>query len=82
VTAGSHNPTSTAPGDEYELVVQRIVGQLAKREQVDTTRLEHDVDVQGRATATTTSARDFPCSASAIGVATGMASQGGSVPLG
>lgn len=51
MTAGSHNPTSTAPGDEYELVVQRIVGQLAKRAQVDTTRLEHDVDVEGRATA-------------------------------
>ena len=40
MTAGSHNPTSTAPGDEYEPVVQRIVGRLAKRAQVDTTRLE------------------------------------------
>jgi hypothetical protein len=40
----------TAPGDEYELVVQSIVSQLAKRAGVDTTWLEHDVDVSGRAT--------------------------------
>ncbi len=40
----------TAPGDEYELVVQSIVGHLAKRAGVETTRLEHDVDVIGRAT--------------------------------
>jgi hypothetical protein len=40
----------TIPGDEYELVVQSIVSQLAKRAGVDTTRLEHDVDLVGRAT--------------------------------
>ena len=41
---------ASAPGDEYELVVRGIVSQLAKRAGVDTTRLEHDVDVVGRAT--------------------------------
>lgn len=48
-TRGDNRPPA-APGDDYELVVQHIVGQLAKRAQVETTRLEHDVDVQGRAT--------------------------------
>ena len=38
-----------APG-EYEIVVQSIVRNLAKRSRVETTRLEHDVDVSGRAT--------------------------------
>jgi hypothetical protein len=36
--------------DEYELIVQEIVTQLSKRAQVDTTRIEHNVKVQGRAT--------------------------------
>jgi hypothetical protein len=42
---------ATPPGDEYELVVHGIMRQLAKRTGVDTTRLEHDVSVPGRATA-------------------------------
>jgi len=40
----------SAPGDEYELIVQSIVSQLAKRAGVDTTQLVHDVDVVRRAT--------------------------------
>ncbi len=39
-----------APSDEYEIVVQDIVSGLAKRAGVETTRLEHDVEVIGRAT--------------------------------
>ncbi|MGA7419311.1 MAG: ATP-binding protein, partial [Acidimicrobiales bacterium] len=39
-----------APSDEYEIVVQDIVSGLAKRAGVETTRLEHDVEVTGRAT--------------------------------
>jgi len=42
---------SSAPGESYELVVQSIVSQLAKRAGVETTRLEHDVSVIGKATA-------------------------------
>jgi hypothetical protein len=41
---------SSAAGDEYELVVLSIASQLANRSGVDTTRLEHDVNVPGRAT--------------------------------
>jgi len=49
-TASHTVSVPTAPGDEYELVVQSIVSQLAKRAGVDTTRLDHDVDLVGRAT--------------------------------
>ena len=39
-----------APGDEYEMVVQNNVSGLANPAGVETTRLEDDIDVFGRAT--------------------------------
>ena len=41
---------NSAPGDEYEELVREIVGRLASRAEVETTNIERDVRVPGRAT--------------------------------